>query len=390
MQRKLLVAAVAAALAAPAVALAQSSVTISGQLKGGMQNVKFSGAAAGARPGHSSEWRFTDEASRIGFDMREDLGGGLTAVGSYQIKPTLDGNIGVDPAGIYSSGGENFIGLQSSSWGLLRIGSVTRHITISSDSFAATAPVLALSPYTGKVMVAGAAASSAVAGATRTRNQIGWDSPNWSGFTLSTGWSTRQAGGLEGDLTAPTFGKLRKGNAWWFTPRYGADNWFVGASYLSDKQEPAATTATTLKGWRLAGRYSMSGFSVGLTYDRTKMSRDTATAAGITTAEINNRTAYDIPLEYTTGPHTAGILYSRAKADKMIANSASRAWALRYAYALSKRTTLVAGYSTVRNNAGAIYGLSGDDTTGVTGSTNALPTAGEDVRAYGVGMKHTF
>jgi predicted porin len=105
MNKKLMAVAVASALAAPGVALAQaSSVTISGFFKASMDQVAYSRATsvsttnfAGITPvvlnpvagttlqpigraGNQSETRLSDNSSRIIFGIREDLGNGLAAV----------------------------------------------------------------------------------------------------------------------------------------------------------------------------------------------------------------------------------------------------------------------------------------------------------------------
>ena len=76
MNKKLLAVAVAGALAAPGLAMAQSSVTISGILKGSFDNFGISNAAT-SRTGNLSEMRVSDHSSRIIFNVTVDLGGGM-------------------------------------------------------------------------------------------------------------------------------------------------------------------------------------------------------------------------------------------------------------------------------------------------------------------------
>ncbi len=78
--------------AAPAAALAQSSVTISGFLKMGFENLKlgdFSSARTGANT-NKSQYGVVDDLSRIIFNVREDLGGGLAAIGQLDIRVKPD------------------------------------------------------------------------------------------------------------------------------------------------------------------------------------------------------------------------------------------------------------------------------------------------------------
>ena len=77
MNKKLIAVAVAGVFAAPA-AFAQSSVTISGQIKGGFEQLKLSNG--GASRGNTSQTGVVDDSSALVFSVTEDLGGGLAAV----------------------------------------------------------------------------------------------------------------------------------------------------------------------------------------------------------------------------------------------------------------------------------------------------------------------
>jgi predicted porin len=394
LNKNLLAVAVAGALAVPGVALAQSSVTISGFLSLRLENIRVSGAVT-PRTGHTSQWGVIDQGSYIQFRAQEDLGGGLTAIGQYQIRGTLDGNTSLVGNGAWSGAGQNYIALRSRSWGEVKVGTDWAHNTLSADSFSG-APSFGFSAHQNSLITGGVAVSS-VFGATRVRNQISWMSPNWNGFTVHTGWSSRSASGAEGDLTTPVAGttQVRKGNAYWVTGRYSASNWFVGLSYMNDKQDPFSTatssTASDRKGWRAAGRVSFNNFRIGLTYDKTKRTNVVGAAGGVTSTPVNNRTVYVIPVDYTMGPHMFGVLYSVARDDKLIANSGSKQWSLRYAYSLSKRTKIGFGYTKLTNEAGAAYTL-GDNSSNASGNSaiNQAQTAGEDVRKIGMSIQHAF
>src|SRR5688572_22928291 len=82
MNKKLIAVAVAGMFAAPA-AFAQSSVTISGVFKGGIENVKYSNFT---RAGNNSNTAVVDDSSRLVFNVVEDLGGGLQAIGQYDLR----------------------------------------------------------------------------------------------------------------------------------------------------------------------------------------------------------------------------------------------------------------------------------------------------------------
>src|SRR3982751_5570219 len=98
MQKKLLTMAVAGALAAPCIALAQSSVEVYGTINMAFGKFKYSGAANGAPD--VSKWDVAQGASNYGLRGRESLGGGLT--GWFQLEENAplerSNNISITPA----------------------------------------------------------------------------------------------------------------------------------------------------------------------------------------------------------------------------------------------------------------------------------------------------
>ena len=173
--------AVAAAVAAvfvsaPATLLAQSSVTISGQLTISLDNVKISG-----RAGRSNETRMNDESSEIVFSVTEDLGGGLEAIGRVAMRPTLD-------AGALSAAGATWVGLRSKNWGRLTFGRHDLHYFNRESDLYARGGSLRADSISILSYVSGGA--TPIANATRTPNTIHWLSPNWDGFTAIVAYSS--------------------------------------------------------------------------------------------------------------------------------------------------------------------------------------------------------
>src|SRR4029079_15511596 len=100
MNKKLLAVAVAGALSAPVVAQAQSSVTISGNIKMSLQQYKISNASAARAGASTSQSLIHDDSSRIIFNMTEDLGGGLQAIAQIDWRVVPDSHVsggGVPP-----------------------------------------------------------------------------------------------------------------------------------------------------------------------------------------------------------------------------------------------------------------------------------------------------
>ena len=95
MNKKLIAVAVAGVFAAPA-AFAQSSVTISGQIKGGFESLKLNSGALSR--GNASQTGVVDDSSALVFSVREDLGGDLAAVVRLDIRVKPDDAGGVNSA----------------------------------------------------------------------------------------------------------------------------------------------------------------------------------------------------------------------------------------------------------------------------------------------------
>ena len=366
MNKKLLAVAVASALALPGVALAQSSVTISGNLKMSFGNHKISNPAA-ARVGNTSETRMTDDSSRIVFNVREDLGSGLAAIGQF------DWRIGVD-SGADVANGNNHVGLQSKSWGRIFMGRQDLHYFNTSSDLLVFADLKAASWN----LISFVANGAPVANTSRTPNVVHYTTPNWGGFSAILAYSTSPTGAVEGDLGTAT----RKGSGWNFQPVLQGSNYQIGWSHWDAK--PDGTLANQ-RSDRLFGYYAWGGLKVGLAWDKSRIKN----AAG--TADAFNRTAWLIPIKYGWGPHNLFLDYSRAGDDKVVGgNSGAKMLSLAYAYSLSKRTSVALTYSKISNETNAAYHLFNEVNPQIGVGAGATIAAGEDPRLMSVTVKHAF
>ncbi len=364
MNKKLMAVAVAGALAAPGIAMAQSSVTISGYFKVGLDNIRVTGATAGAvttvpTRARSSETRVTDHSSRILFNVTEDLGGGLQTIAQLDVRfspPDIATPVGL--AGLTSGvgSGNTWVGLRSKSWGTLTMGRHDLHYGKAGDDTAAKAGSLIMIASGIFDVVGGPNASSAtaprgttgrgMANQTRTNNVVRYDTPQWGIFSGTVAYSTNplQASGgqnMDGDLhltngtavvgatntgltgTGPNAGTVirRKGNGWNINPKLTGSNWFAEWSHWrakedTNKQSTVAQSAATLalanqatqhdqKSDTVAGFYRWGGFKLGLAWNRSKT---TDPASGYVSG---NRRAWSIPMSYTWGSHSVAGHYTR-------------------------------------------------------------------------------
>jgi predicted porin len=403
MRKKILVAAVASALAAPAAALAQSSVTINGYIQLSADNMKASNAPARTK---TSERRVNDDSSSVVFNVTEDLGDGTAAIVRVDLKPNLD-------TGALAASGESWVGLRSRTWGQLTMGRHSLHYFLAPDDAYYKGASYRIHPSSLTDFAGGG--RIAIANATRTPNSIKWTSPNWSGFGLVAAYSTNPlaSAGVEADMTAGN--TARDGRAWNLHPTYTAANWKIGYSFWDGKADnPSAIYSSALSGLSTAplgtsttvaslagqlitadqrsntlyGYYTWDGWKLGGLWTKAELTA-AATGAGLAPigTRLGNRAAWSIPLRYTTGAQSFMATYTRAQDDKAtVVRDGAKMWSLTYGYALSKRTNLALSLNQIRNDAGAAYTHYVD---AGAGTNNAL-AAGERARLVTVGMRHEF
>jgi predicted porin len=382
MNKKLLAVAVAGALSAPVVALAQSSVTISGNIKMSLQQYKISNASAARAGTNTSQSLIHDDSSRIIFNMTEDLGGGLQAIAQIDWRVTPD-------AGADAIGGNNHVGLRSKAWGRVFFGRQDLHyfgresdLTVKNDLQSDSISLLAY--------VAGAGVAPggiAIANATRTANVVHYTTPNWGGFTGVVAYSFNSPG-PEADIGSTG----RKGYAWNVAPTFEGRNFTIGYSYWNSKADANSVAANVnQRGDRLFGSYRWGGFRIGAAWDKSKLSNEGVNNVVTGTTTAAKRDAWSIPIEYTWGPHWIGGHYTKANNDKATSgiDDGAKMWAIGYNYSLSKRTSVGLTYAQISNDAGATYTpFTSNGGIGGGAAHTALP--GEDPRFWSMTIRHAF
>lgn len=450
MNRKIMVAAVAAAFAAPA-AFAQSSVTVGGTINILFDSVRASGntggdVAGGTNNSLRSHTRVRDGAgSNIRFSVIEDLGGGNSAfvqVESAVIQNSDQradnfGNVqGVTTAGNSTAiwGNRNSgIGIRSKTAGRFLIGvwDIHYHEHYSID------PGWIIANSAGSTLNLtqnfGSGFSVSPGLGTRYSNVLRWDSPVWSGFSMSVAYARPRDGAPQNTANAGDIINGKKNRVWNFAPRYESGGLSVQYSYLSDKDATtsgtlsyagtnlgatglgtagAATVSSVWKvtGNRLGARYKFAnGLGIGALWDSSKVSNQASGAGTIGAAAAVNikRTVWAFPVTFETGNHHIYATYGRARDWKgtlggadvgTVTNPAiggqaagtlnfgsdtgAKQYTLGYAYKLSQRTNVHMSYQTTRNEALVRYDM--------FANTSGNTAVGADPKSWSVGLRHTF
>ena len=129
---------IALATLAATASFAQSTVTLSGNVKAGVAQTKYSGSATAANNGSATG--LADGSSRFILSGTEDLGGGLKANFQVDTRYRLDDN-GAAPTSSPLAGGNTFVGV-SGGFGNVQMGKLDTHYCMGSDSHGVRATAL--------------------------------------------------------------------------------------------------------------------------------------------------------------------------------------------------------------------------------------------------------
>jgi len=409
MQKKLIALAIAGLSSA---AFAQSNVTISGQFKLGFESVSAGGATA-PNSNLTSRTRVTDNNSNIKFAGEENLGNGLTAW--FQVESALGtsdnvgttGRPGNAPGTTTTLGSRNTaVGLKGA-WGNAFMGKWDAY-------YNSLAPVDGMGLTDGHGLATSALSilhtnGQGTAFGGRLSNVVAYVTPNFSGFDATIAYSTSSEN-TAANITA-------KDKAWAFNPKYV--NGPISAFYAYMKQSNvgavvrapggpavAGDTGNTLTANRLGGAYTFPmGLKVGLIWDKNKVEvADGANgfaglgvigSGGVVAHARQERTAWALPIVYTTGAHKVNFTYAKAGDLKTnqgtLSDSGAKMYVLGYEYSLSKRTSVAASYLNITNGANASYdGWHPSSSVNGTSGGAALLPAGADPRIVQFNVRHAF
>jgi predicted porin len=380
MHKKLMVVAVAGALAAPVTALAQTTIYGYFNAEWGVQVDQPNLANGNAR---ATGEGFNSGASRIGFRGEEKMGGGLSAW--YQ----CESEIAIFPRGNEAQGTNiapsdalwctrtSAIGLKGGfgnfyigSWDspLKKASAVTR-ITNETGWMGTQGMTLRQGPGSPNM-------------SQRNTDSFNYDTPNLGGFSGSLQVTTKQATLDAPDATPPnTDGRILSLNAMYATGRLA-----VVAGYTKNEKN-RAVGGLTFDGaedtaWLGGVKYGFGPVELGFTYTE-RETNNTATTNG-------KRAGWNLAGTWAiSGPHSLIAGYSVADDLKgNLAQSGSETGATQmlvgYKYGFSKRTVGTIGYVKLDNDTNGAWSL----TDLASGSANVQ--TGQSASAFVLSLSHTF
>ncbi|OGA64224.1 MAG: hypothetical protein A3G81_25155 [Betaproteobacteria bacterium RIFCSPLOWO2_12_FULL_65_14] len=392
-------AAVAGALAAPGLAVAQSSVVIYGRANLGIDNYRATGATS-PTGNVNGRMRVYDSGSRLGFRINEELGGGLRAFAVIETGINMDtgntlgqsGSVNPNTAGWASR--DSYVGV-GGGWGDVRFGRQSiwwaNGVIAQAGANYINVDAAILTILTGQVILPAA----------RTSNTVSYNSPTMGGFNTSISYSP---GGTEG--AAYTGTGQTKDSIWGITGRYTTGALRAQIDWARRKNaNPALTSPQENTGLKFGAGWSYApGSQISAVMSRMENRNIAAVAAAQQNVAAGDSPKVRVTLlnwEHMLGQwQLIGQYAWTGKVSGLAAggdNTRIKAYTLAAKYHLSKRTGVYASLSQIRNEARAIgdWGAGGQSSASLNGGPFALgsltsASAGADPRIIAVGIMHNF
>lgn len=377
MKKSLIALAVSGALIAPA-AMADSNVTVYGVANVSYDIVSVTQAVPAAK---FSNNKVSSNVSRLGFKGNEDLGDGLSAIWQIESLINIDNS---NAAGNTLASRNTFAGLSSTSLGTVLLGRhdtpyniATRKLDLFGDTAADNRSIMGGGAATTAARVSTVGASFDG----RQPDVIAYISPSLSGFTGAIAY----VAGADAAVA-----NQKKGRAWSMAGLYGAGPFYGSLAYEVHDLGTAGTGTLGTPIAALAGLkekavklglgYADGPVTVNFAYEKLS---DNFAGAG---ANLLGHSSYYIGTKYAFGNDAVKLAATKAGSNSGVATGASQV-SLGYDHSLSKRTTVYALYSNLKNDTNGLYGLS---TNGTGAPAVAVATTGTKESVISFGLKHTF
>jgi predicted porin len=397
MKKKMIVAAVAGALALP-MASAQAD-EIYGKFHtsfGMIDDDSFDGDSLQVQTNNSN----------IGWKGEEDLGGGLSAIYKAEFAFNAD-------AGGWGSGRDTYVGFKGD-WGSFMVGRMNspfKNSTGSLDPFGDTVADYNNIMGVGAGAAAGTGTVNTVNGGTTTfttftgvghdtrlSNTLAYASPDINGFTFQGAYMVNDGAIRGGSQAAPS----AEVDAISLAGMYTSGPLFLAAGYqsMSESGTNSGAAAATpnfadLEATRIGGSYTWNNTTFGAAWENVDDGSQSATYSA-------DRDAFFFSVSHKAGANTFAASYAMAD-DYSTApgvtnvSSAATQLALGAYHTMSARTKVYAIYAQVDADKDApkgsathsIYGVGGTSGTNNVDSTTGLLTDGTG-SALVVGVQHTF
>ena len=319
-------------------------------------------------------------ASRIGFKGSEDLGGGLSAI--WQVENQIA--IGAGQGGTDSPGSDSrlafrdtFAGLKFDQAGTLRLGRFATPYQVSTRN-------MDMFQYT----IADNRSLMGIGHDVRTSNSVGFNTLNYSGFSLAGSYFGDQGGTAPGknSFLSPNNGLNHTNEGASLAAMFGNDQtpFYGSLAYQTVSNGPGqldlpsfGAAGFSTKAWKGAVGYATTLFALNAVYEKINNKIGSGDSkAWYLSGKYNLSSADALKLAYADVDGNAGNA----------SNTGAKQYTFGYDHKMSARSTLYALYTKLKNDGNANYQL-GWNSEGTSISNTAL---GGKADAFSVGMKHSF
>lgn len=370
MQKKVIVLAIAAALTAPAVALADAAnVTPYGVANLSFDRISTGTTAAGASG--VSKMVVSSNVSHFGLKGSEDLGG-LTGVWQIESEVNMDGS-GTSTLGTRNT----FIGL-AGGFGTVLLGKhdtpyklSTRGLDVFADTIADNRSLMgsaAVASFDGRQPDVLAYVSPAFSGVTAIIARV-----NLSEDLAQAATTTTVASSTIGAISAAAL--------------YGAGPISASLAYETHNIDAFGAPAISEKATKIGVGFTQDAFSVGVAYEKITDEGMAVLNTLLPAVNPSGHTSIYVGGKFNLpgGAVKAAITKSGEKGN--VAKTDASQIAFGYDHNLSKRTTVYALYTKLSNGDAAANGLS---SAASTAGATSVAGAGASPSALSFGMKHSF
>ena len=359
MQKKLIALAVAAALTAPAAAMA-ADVTVYGKAFLNIESVNNNKNNIALATNSNSAMRINSNASRLGFKVSEDLGDDLKALVQYEVQMDLNGNVG---NGLGNGTRNSGVGLEGG-FGKAIVGiwdSPYKVVHNKTELFDNTTVFTAIN-------LIGRANGNTANYNTRQKNMIQYWSPKFAGLQAAVSYSPDAAQTATKNATVMSL-----------SGTYDVDAIYVALGF---ENRADVFVGTTDSATRLTGRYNFGPAWLGATFESIK----------VNTALTTNYTQQNLELvgQFSmTEKDTIGLSYAKAGKTNVTNTGASQV-SLRVGHNFSKTTEIFAAYTSLKNDAAQVGVAGSGGNYNLNGGTAFGTGVGSTISAFGVGLIKSF
>lgn len=324
MDKKILSAAIIAAMAAPVVAVADT--TLYGQIDLSMDSVDMDNPGAGV---NGDDINMNSNNSRIGVKGSEDLGNGLKAI--FQLEYQVDPSGTDSSATAFTTGRDQWIGL-AGDFGKLRFGTMS---TMYKSTGSLVDPLWDTALQSRSVGLASDLHNGAGAnGEGRATKTVAYDTPDFNGLSAGLTYS------FDDECTV---GTLSAGCP-------DDDSYSVGAKYENGPAVAFVDYVTSDQGgaddaWKVGGSYSFGDVALYGQYEADGGLIANGVPGDPTAAENEGADVWQLGGSFTMGNAMLYAGYGQGDDDDAAGNTEYDAWTIAGKYNFSKRTMTYVGFN---------------------------------------------